>query len=174
MGHFAEPSPRLPTKSPQSTAQSWVAPHLSSSSCTFVKECFGEELRDPYARASVFVNPSTTENFCTTNLEALACATPVVSAAAGGNTEQVLDGVNGALSRPHEPSDMARKVVQILRSSSLRERMASAARASALRYHTLRCGKRLGMAVRQLLAERRAPGEAHGPRPVAPTVWLLV
>jgi putative colanic acid biosynthesis glycosyltransferase len=40
-----------------------------------------------YSRATVFVNPTRADNFPVTNLEALACGTPVVTYAAGGSPE---------------------------------------------------------------------------------------
>ncbi len=48
-----------------------------------------EELMQLYSQASVYVNPTLEDNFPTTNLEALACGTPVVTFATGGSVEAV-------------------------------------------------------------------------------------
>ena len=48
-----------------------------------------EELMQLYSRASVYANPTLEDNFPTTNLEALACGTPVVTFATGGSVESV-------------------------------------------------------------------------------------
>lgn len=48
-----------------------------------------EELVELYSRASVFVNPTLEDNFPTTNLEALACGTPVITFETGGSVESV-------------------------------------------------------------------------------------
>ena len=48
-----------------------------------------EELMQLYSEASVFANPTLEDNFPTTNLEALACGTPVVTFATGGSVESV-------------------------------------------------------------------------------------
>lgn len=48
-----------------------------------------EELAEAYRKASVFVNATLEDNFPTTNLEALACGTPVVTYATGGSGEAV-------------------------------------------------------------------------------------
>lgn len=48
-----------------------------------------EELMQLYSEASVFVNPTLEDNFPTTNLEALACGTPVVTFATGGSVESI-------------------------------------------------------------------------------------
>lgn len=48
-----------------------------------------EELMQLYSEASVYVNPTLEDNFPTTNLEALACGTPVVTFATGGSVEAI-------------------------------------------------------------------------------------
>lgn len=48
-----------------------------------------EELMQLYSQASVYANPTLEDNFPTTNLEALACGTPVVTFATGGSVESV-------------------------------------------------------------------------------------
>lgn len=48
-----------------------------------------EELAKAYREADVFVNATLEDNFPTTNLEALACGTPVVTYATGGSGEAV-------------------------------------------------------------------------------------
>ena len=49
------------------------------------------QLAELYAAASVFVNPTWEDNFPTTNLEALACGTPVITYRTGGSVEAVDD-----------------------------------------------------------------------------------
>ena len=49
-----------------------------------------EQLRQLYAAADVFVNPTYEENFPTTNLEAQACGTPVITYETGGSPESLL------------------------------------------------------------------------------------
>lgn len=48
-----------------------------------------EELAEIYSMADVFVNPTMEENFPTTNIEALACGTPVITYDTGGSGEMV-------------------------------------------------------------------------------------
>lgn len=50
-----------------------------------------EELAALYSCADVFVNPTLVDNFPTTNLEALACGTPVITYDTGGSPEAVDD-----------------------------------------------------------------------------------
>lgn len=48
-----------------------------------------EELAALYSAAAVFVNPTYVDNFPTTNIEALACGTPVITYNTGGSPEAV-------------------------------------------------------------------------------------
>lgn len=48
-----------------------------------------QELAALYSAASVFVNPTYVDNFPTTNIEALACGTPVITYRTGGSPEAV-------------------------------------------------------------------------------------
>lgn len=49
------------------------------------------QLAELYALADVFVNPTYVDNFPTTNIEALACGTPVVTYSTGGSPEAIDD-----------------------------------------------------------------------------------
>lgn len=48
-----------------------------------------EELAELYSSANVFINPTWEDNFPTTNLEALACGTPVITYNTGGSPEAI-------------------------------------------------------------------------------------
>ena len=48
-----------------------------------------QELVGIYTRANVFFNPTYEDNFPTTNLEAIACGTPVITYNTGGSPEAV-------------------------------------------------------------------------------------
>lgn len=70
-----------------------------------------KELAALYSAASVFVNPTYVDNFPTTNIEALACGTPVITYRTGGSPEAVgentglviekrdVEGLRGAIER---------------------------------------------------------------------------
>lgn len=55
------------------------------------------ELAEIYTAATVFVNPTTEDNFPTVNLEALACGTPVVTYRTGGSPESVDEAVGAVI-----------------------------------------------------------------------------
>lgn len=48
-----------------------------------------EELADIYSTSDVFINPTYEDNFPTTNLESLACGTPVITYKTGGGPEAI-------------------------------------------------------------------------------------
>ena len=48
-----------------------------------------EQLVEIYSMADVFVNPTLEDNFPTTNLEAMACGTPVITFRTGGSPETI-------------------------------------------------------------------------------------
>ncbi|MGF1497613.1 MAG: glycosyltransferase [Elainellaceae cyanobacterium] len=110
-----------------------------ASPITLWGESMGNELLGWFARGDVFVNPSVTENFSTTNLEALASGTPVVGVTAPSTVEQIIPGVNGFLAKPNNPQDLADKVVTILKNPGLRIEMAQKARLSALEFDWAAC-----------------------------------
>jgi len=64
-----------------------------------------EELVALYSLADVFVNPTWVDNFPTTNIEALACGTPVVTYNTGGSPEAVSDAT-GIVVRKGDVSEL--------------------------------------------------------------------
>lgn len=54
------------------------------------------QLVDLYSMADLFINPTLEDNFPTTNLEALACGTPVITYRTGGSPEAI-DDLTGAV-----------------------------------------------------------------------------
>lgn len=105
-------------------------------------ESHGTELLGWFARADVFVNPSVTENFCTTNNEALASGTPVVAVMAPSTAEQVIIGYNGLLAQPNNPKDFADKIVTILQNPDLKNQLSRQARPSILQFDWSNCSQK--------------------------------
>jgi glycosyltransferase involved in cell wall biosynthesis len=95
-----------------------------------------------YSHAAVFCCPSIYEPFGIINLEAMACATPVVASAVGGIKEVVVDRETGFLvpleqmkESPFEPlnpekfsRDLAGKINQLMNDRRLREKFGKAGR----------------------------------------------
>ncbi|MEH2346792.1 MAG: glycosyltransferase [Nostoc sp.] len=106
-------------------------------------ESHGTELLGWFARADIFVNPSVTENFCTTNNEALASGTPLVAVVAPSTSEQVSPGQNGFLAQPNNPTDFAQKVIAILENPDLKADMTKQARPSIMEFDWSACMQKL-------------------------------
>ncbi len=76
--------------------------------------CPQPELADWYRAATVVVVPSHSESFGLVAVEAQACGTPVVAAAAGGLRTAVRDGSSGLLVAGHEPAAYARVLADLI------------------------------------------------------------
>jgi putative colanic acid biosynthesis glycosyltransferase len=72
------------------------------------------ELAGIYTAANVYVNPTLEDNFPTTNLEALACGTPVITFRTGGSAESIDETCGAAV----EKGDIRALISQIHRLSS--------------------------------------------------------
>lgn len=71
-----------------------------------------EELVDYYNLADVFINPTYSDNFPTTNIEALACGTPVITYNTGGSPEAI-DEMTGYVVQRGSISDL-KNAIEIL------------------------------------------------------------
>lgn len=71
-----------------------------------------QQLVEYYNMASVFVNPTYQDNFPTTNIEALACGTPVVTYETGGSPEAV-DSQTGVVVPKGDLAAMAMAIRQV-------------------------------------------------------------
>jgi glycogen synthase len=96
-----------------------------------------EEIRQLYSHAALFVCPSVYEPFGIINLEAMACARPVVATAVGGIPEVVVDGETGVLvpvelrtDEPMTPADPDRFALDL--AAAINGLMADPARRAAM------------------------------------------
>lgn len=89
------------------------------------------ELAQIYSNASVFVNPTYNDNFPTTNLEALACGTPVVTYDTGGSPEAI-DSETGAVVEQGNVRQLKDAVIQICQADGDSYRQKCRARAVSL------------------------------------------
>lgn len=71
------------------------------------------ELAELYSMADVFVNPTYADNFPTTNIEALACGTPVITYKTGGSPEAV-DAETGLVVEKGSMVELIESVRQIM------------------------------------------------------------
>lgn len=77
-----------------------------------------DELVGLYSDADVFINPTMEDNFPTTNIEALACGTPVVTFKTGGSWECV-DDTTGAIAKRGDIYDLLDKIRYVLKNGKM-------------------------------------------------------
>jgi len=73
------------------------------------------EKADHIRLADAYVMPSYGEGFGFVFLEALACGIPVVASNVDGGREAVRDGMLGALVNPHDPEELKRAILHVLK-----------------------------------------------------------
>lgn len=73
-----------------------------------------QELAALYATADLFINPTYVDNFPTTNIESLACGTPVITYKTGGSPEAI-DDFTGFVTERADVGKMAEKIELILK-----------------------------------------------------------
>lgn len=91
---------------------------------------------DYYQRAAMLVNPSLSESFGRSLIEANACETPVIAARAGGMTEIIEPGVNGLLVEPDNADELAAAVSRLLEDQPLRRQLGIHGRKRVLERYT--------------------------------------
>ncbi len=120
-----------------------------------------EQVRDLLRRASVVVSPSLTaadgdsESLHLVNLEAGACARPVVSTHHGGIPEYVADSVTGLLVPERDPEALATAIIRILTDRRLAHDLADRAPDHVAQWELGRCVARVDDVYDRLLARRR-------------------
>ncbi len=85
-----------------------------------------------FPQMHVLLMPSEMESFGLAALEAMACGVPPVATRVGGVPELITDGVDGFLEPVGDIAAQSRRVVELLTNPSLHQKMAEAARRTAV------------------------------------------
>ena len=93
-----------------------------------------DELSWVYSAADLLLMPSRSESFGLAALEAQACAVPVIASRVGGLRTAVREGVSGYLVDGRDPHAYASRILTVLDSPELAERLARGAAAQAARF----------------------------------------
>jgi spore coat protein SA len=114
-----------------SDLQRYVPSNLASR-VRFVGSVPNSHVVDYYREADILVNPSFSEAFGMSLVEAMACQVPVVATRVGGMTEIVEDTHAGLLVGPGDATALAGAILRLLADDDLRERMGQAGRRRAI------------------------------------------
>jgi glycosyltransferase involved in cell wall biosynthesis len=106
-------------------------PSNLASRVRFVGHVSNALVADYYRNADVLVNPSFSEAFGMSLIEAMACQVPVVATRVGGMTEIVAASRAGLLVEPGDATALAEAILRLLGDDSLRKRMGEAGRQQA-------------------------------------------
>lgn len=87
-----------------------------------------EDLSVIYSAANLFILPSLEDNFPNTMLEAMSCATPVISFAVGGMMDLIKDNINGVLIPAYNLDIMAQKLMELINNHEQCQLMGAKAR----------------------------------------------
>jgi len=90
-----------------------------------------KQLREYYARASVFVLPSLEDGFAVVCAEAMGCGVPVITTSSNGASEVIEHGKDGFVVPPRSAEAIAECVERLYRDANLRREMSAAVVAKA-------------------------------------------
>jgi L-malate glycosyltransferase len=121
---------------------------------------FVGKLHNPFSllhASAAFCLPSRSEGFSNALIEAMACGLPCIATRVGGNGEAVDDGKNGYLVDSEDADSMAGCILQLLRDSTLAQRLGQAARKTVeFRFSVQAMMDRLMSIYDELLAAKKA------------------
>lgn len=115
-------------KSYNSQLMEWVLKNHFQSHVRFTGAIPYTSLNQKYHNSEVFINPSLSDAFPLSVLEAMASGLPVIATRVGGQQEVVLNGKTGVLVEPDNSDALADALLSILKDKALRKKMGEAGR----------------------------------------------
>ena len=118
-----------------------------------------QDVEQCLAAADLYVSSSETEGMSNALLEALASGLPAVATRISGSEDLVVDGDNGLLVAPGDPTSLAAALVRLLGDDGMRRRLGEAARRRIESGYSLEAiAGRYRATYERLLGERRSRG----------------
>ncbi|KAL7441479.1 hypothetical protein ACHAXM_011526 [Skeletonema potamos] len=108
--------------------------HFEGTKTIFLGKKTGIELSQAFASTDVFVMPSTSETLGFVVLESMASRVPVVAADAGGLKHLIQNATTGFLVSPDNAAEFIDRIQELKVNSTLRDRIADAARKDSERW----------------------------------------
>ena len=138
-------------------ARDWLAARLPNA--IFAGFQAGKDLGRAVASMDVLFNPSITETFGNVTLEAMACAVPVVAAAATGSQSLVDDHGSGRLITPGAVRQFAESLRLYIEDPALRAKHGSAGEARSLDFSWDRINQAVADTYIRLIRAKAKPGD---------------
>lgn len=107
---------------------------IKDSGVSFIGSIKHLELVDRYREAAMLINPSLSEAFGMSLVEAMATGIPAIATKVGGMTEIVEDGKTGLLVEADNPQLLAEAIMKLLADDELRKSMGEFGRQKVLTY----------------------------------------
>ncbi len=105
-----------------------ILPLALAQQVEFVGSIPHNEISSYYQRADLLVNPSFSETFGVSLLEAMACEVPVVATPVGGMREVLLENETGVFVEQGNSASLARAIIHLLQDKHLRLKMGAKGR----------------------------------------------
>ena len=137
-------------------ARDWLAARLPHA--VFAGFQAGKDLGRAVASMDILFNPSITETFGNVTLEAMACAVPVVAAAATGSESLVDDHVSGRLITPGAVRQFAESLRLYIEDAGLRAKHGAAGEARSLDFSWDRINQAVADTYLRLMRAKAKPG----------------
>ena len=118
-----------------------------------------KEIPDLLRQATLLVNPSLSESFGISLIEAMACEVPVVATRVGGMTDIVQNERNGLLVPPESPNDLASAIIRLLEQPELRQKLGKQGRTDVLNRFTWKHTVDRLLSVYQHIQQAHAPSQ---------------
>lgn len=112
-----------------------IPPHLSER-VTFTGSISHSKIQDYYHQADILVNPSFSEAFGMSLIEAMASGVPVIATSTGGMVDIIQDGKTGLLVAPGDADAIAEAILLLFSDSSFRSTITSTAKQQVLKRYS--------------------------------------
>ena len=113
-----------------------ILPPEAAVQVTFTGPVQHTQLVEQYRQADILLNPSYSEAFGMSLVEAMACEKPVIGCRLGGMREVVTEGVTGLLVPPGDAAALSEAILKLLEDPALRLAMGKAGRERVLELYS--------------------------------------
>jgi glycosyltransferase involved in cell wall biosynthesis len=104
-----------------------ITPEIANNIC-FKGLVLHDQIMKYFEEADIVINPSLSESFGMSLVEAMATETPVIASRIGGMQDVIEDGKTGVLIEPNNPATLAKAIIELLANPESRQFMGKTGR----------------------------------------------